>query len=169
MDSPIVVASSGLGYAASSLVAEDGTVVELREQRRLVPPDASTCVKHSYAFLAATQELAPNTRYTLTARFDNEGASEIDPRSEVVKTERATSFVTGTERRDPTPPEVRLSLFGAQTGRSEAMLLVSPAGQSPRAPGCGLSAQKNSGSTVAIFGFLLVALARFRSPRRSTC
>jgi hypothetical protein len=113
VNTPLVVEATDLGRVTPTLVAEDGTVVELREQRRLVPPGEFSCLKSSYAFLAAANELTPNTRYTFTAHFEKPGDGE---RTDAVTFDRSLSFVTGTERRDPAPPEVRLSLFGVPLG-----------------------------------------------------
>jgi len=135
VDTPLVVAATDLQHVTPELVAEDGTVVGLQEQRRLVPPGEPSCVRSSYAFLTAAQELAPNTRYSLIAHFDNENDVE---RRQPVKFDSIRSFVTGTERRNPAPPEVRLSLFGAllrpEVGARAGMLLdvyVETAGMEP--------------------------------------
>ena len=113
VDTPLVVGARDLEPVTATLVAEDGTVVELQERRRLEPPGAFSCAKHSYAFFAAATELAPDTRYTFTAHFDKEGDGESTER---VTFDGAVSFVTGTGRRDPAVPEVRLSLFGVPLG-----------------------------------------------------
>jgi hypothetical protein len=107
----VVSRTDGLSYRLSD---DNGKEVTLETVRVLASPDR-LCAGH-YVFLRPAEDLAPQTRYTLSARF-----SGVDPSAASTP---AHSLTTGTDRRTSLPPpEVNLWLF-AQHFSGQRLLQV---------------------------------------------
>jgi hypothetical protein len=127
IDTPLVVGSTDLDLAQLKLFAEDGEVIALEEQHRALAPGPFACERFSYNFSKPSKELEANTSYTFTAHIETPGDGDSGPQV----FERTVSFMTGTERRAPTPPEVHTSLFGAQAGSMLLDLFLETASAEP--------------------------------------
>lgn len=112
LDAPLVVQSAQLARVVTTLVAEDGTPIELVERRRMV--GQWECGHFPLAFLGPRHPLQPNTRYVVSASLGGAGNAPLSG-SSPAEYAPSLGFVTGTGNGREDHPEIALKVFAAQS------------------------------------------------------